>query len=196
MIFFSFVRQECEKRLPARFTSVSVVFLFRASSMTCSICSEKKLSESLTHEICLSLLRQSITYIRAASLRRQELNSKRLSLVLGNVCVKSYIVSSPRKFLLQTRDCKLVLGSTSQRAWKPVWPISFKLISNSLSLLCRKAFANRIMPWSPITLPLMLRDSSEVFFIRPDAIDLAPIVMSSLNSKFNFFITDDFFKSC
>lgn len=68
-------------------------------------------------------------------------------------------------------------------------------MSSSLSLLWRKAFAKRIMPWSPMTLPLMFRDSSEVFFKRPEAIDLVPIVMSSLNSKFNFFITCDFFKS-
>lgn len=81
VIFFSFVRQECEKRLPAKFNSISVVFLFNASSMIDSICSLKKLSVSFTEDICLSTCNASIRWQRPASFSLHEEKSNFFSLV-------------------------------------------------------------------------------------------------------------------
>lgn len=135
MIFFSFARQECEKRFPAKLSSTRLVFLFKASRSRDSIYSLKKLSDNFTALICLSLCRASIKCSRPWSFKRQDEKSNFLSLVCGRIWAKCARISSPKKFLLQTSVVIFVWGSTSHKAWNPWGPISFKLMSSSLSVI-------------------------------------------------------------
>ena len=88
---------------------------------------------------------------------------------------KTWRMSSPKKFLLQTRVSMFVAGRTSQSFLKPLGPISLRETSSSLRFgAWARLYARRIIPWSPMTFPLMLREVSEEFLVIPWAMLLVP----------------------
>jgi hypothetical protein len=97
---------------------------------------------------------------------------------------------------LHIRVYTLQKGSISHNAWNPLGPISFNEMSSSFKLTASfNDEAININPSSPIMFPLMLRHSSVLFDERPFEIHLAPYIINSLKSKYNFLIFFEDFNS-
>ena len=139
-IFLTLAKQLWEKRFPCKPISIKVVFLFSFSSIRASTDSLKKLSASFIWLISLLFWRALMRKKRPESFNLQEEKSNFLNLVAPVPCspwmtiANTCRMSSPKKFLLQTRVSMFVEGNTSHSFLKPFGPISFRETSSSFRL--------------------------------------------------------------